>query len=182
MHIITVTQIEAARRQLHTAIDLWVTDGDPVSIHTLAFCAYQITHDLNRANKGRSMVLDYEHIPKDGLSSWVNFIKTPSNFFKHADNRKSKTRGQSVTLKDELTLVLMWYAAWGLEELGEPPTPHVIAFRGTLIAKHPDFVDPDQAKPVQDYFAANPAERGYLEQSKKAIFDDVMGRVRARGL
>ena len=31
-----VTKLDAARRQLETAITLWFHDGDPVSIHTLA--------------------------------------------------------------------------------------------------------------------------------------------------
>src|SRR5207245_10811773 len=33
---ITVTKLDAARRQLRTAIRLWFEEGDPVSIHTLA--------------------------------------------------------------------------------------------------------------------------------------------------
>jgi argininosuccinate synthase len=58
MTSIIVTKIEAARRQLNTAIELWFNDGDPVSIHTLASSAHQIIHDLNRRNKGPDLFLD----------------------------------------------------------------------------------------------------------------------------
>jgi hypothetical protein len=40
---IVVTKLDAARRQLRTAIHLWFNDGDPVSIHALAFAAYELS-------------------------------------------------------------------------------------------------------------------------------------------
>src|SRR5271165_3353782 len=46
--ILTITKFEAARRQLGTAIVLWFSDDDPVSIHTLACAAYEIIHKLTK--------------------------------------------------------------------------------------------------------------------------------------
>jgi hypothetical protein len=43
-----LTKLDVARRQLQTAITLWFTDGDPVSIHTLAFAAYEIIHVISK--------------------------------------------------------------------------------------------------------------------------------------
>jgi hypothetical protein len=45
---LTITKLEAARRQLGTAIVLWFNDDDPVSIHTLVCAAYEIVHTLTK--------------------------------------------------------------------------------------------------------------------------------------
>ena len=46
-----ISKIDAARRQLDCAIELWFFDKDEISIHTLAAAAYQIIHDL-KVHKG----------------------------------------------------------------------------------------------------------------------------------
>jgi hypothetical protein len=48
---IVVTKLDAARRQLKTAIKLWFEDGDPVAIHTLIVAAYEII-DILAGAKG----------------------------------------------------------------------------------------------------------------------------------
>ncbi len=79
--------MEAARRQLETAIKLFFIDGEVVSIHTLTSAAYQVLYDVNRAICGKPMI-------KDMISQKVkpNFIKIvldkfneSTNYFKHAD-------------------------------------------------------------------------------------------------
>ena len=46
MKKIKVNKLEAARRQIGTAIELWFSGGDPISIHTLIGAASQILCDL----------------------------------------------------------------------------------------------------------------------------------------
>jgi len=78
---ITVNKELAARGQLHTAIALWFSYGDPVSIHTLAAAAQGILQGL--AGK--------DHQPPH-MRKWIkNFplrvqkiIRDPQSFFKHA--------------------------------------------------------------------------------------------------
>ena len=83
-----ITKIDAARRQLRTAIELWFADGDPISIHTLAAAAYQIIHDLNRRNKGPDLLLDSKYIKDEKRREFVSLVKSTSNFMKHADRGK----------------------------------------------------------------------------------------------
>ena len=45
---VNVTKLEVSRRQLHIAIELWFTGGDPTSIHTLAFASFEMIHALCR--------------------------------------------------------------------------------------------------------------------------------------
>jgi hypothetical protein len=62
---ITVTKLDAARRQLRTALRLWFHDGDPVSIHALLAAAHEIIHRLYR-NKGlRNLMFDNENIEEE---------------------------------------------------------------------------------------------------------------------
>jgi hypothetical protein len=69
---ITVTKLEAARRQLRTAIELWFHSGEPVSIHTLAAAAYQVVHDLNRRKKGPPLLLDNDMIKVEYRREYIN--------------------------------------------------------------------------------------------------------------
>jgi hypothetical protein len=43
---ITVSKLDAARRQLRAAIRLWFQGEDPVAIHTLISAAHEIVHTL----------------------------------------------------------------------------------------------------------------------------------------
>src|SRR4051812_2812006 len=53
---IPVSKLDAARRQLQTAVKLWFHDDDPVSIHTLLMAAHEIFRVLNRAQGGPPMM------------------------------------------------------------------------------------------------------------------------------
>ena len=77
MDTIVVTKIEAARRQLRSAIELWFADADPVSIHTLSAASYQIIHDLNRKNNGSDLLLDTIVIKDEYRREFVNEIRAP---------------------------------------------------------------------------------------------------------
>jgi hypothetical protein len=84
---IKISKLDAARRQLDTAIRLYFMGRDPVSIHTLAAAAFEILKDLD------------EHGPKNGTfhdripvnvkpeyqKSVLDLFRKPQNFFKHAD-------------------------------------------------------------------------------------------------
>lgn len=51
-------KLEAARRQLETAIKLYFADGDEVSIHTLGAAAYALIQDINKHRRGEPMLKD----------------------------------------------------------------------------------------------------------------------------
>jgi hypothetical protein len=52
MKKIEISKLDAAKRQLKTAINLYFSYGDPVSIHTLASAAREILYDLNKKHSG----------------------------------------------------------------------------------------------------------------------------------
>jgi hypothetical protein len=80
-----VTKLSAARRQLVTALRLFFDDREPVSVHTLAHAAWEITSSLCK-NEGIKTFIENAAEANDAS---VKDIKAAANqfknFFKHAD-------------------------------------------------------------------------------------------------
>jgi len=77
-------KLDAAERQLETAIWLWFNDGDLVSINTLAGAAYNVLDDLlHHHKKGRAFPIDTPPKGKDP-KKWRNSLKQVASFAKHA--------------------------------------------------------------------------------------------------
>jgi hypothetical protein len=85
---IEVSKLDAIRRQLLTAVELYFTDGDYVSIHALAAAAYDVCKDiLINANGSTGMLLQFEHEEDPKRKKEIrDHVRSIQNFFKHADN------------------------------------------------------------------------------------------------
>ena len=46
--MIKISKVDAAKCQLQKEITLWFKDEDPVSIHTLVFVAYEVSHSVSK--------------------------------------------------------------------------------------------------------------------------------------
>lgn len=77
--------MDAAMRQLDTAIRLWFNDSDPVSVHTLVGAAYQIIHDTNKKQGKKDLIFDDEFIKDEHRKTVRDFLRKDFMFFKHAD-------------------------------------------------------------------------------------------------
>lgn len=83
-----IEKLEAARRQLVTAVDLYFAEADPVSVWTLCSAAYNIVRDINGTRQGDPMMVKDQipdSVPVDVRKRIWNSIQGPENFFKHAD-------------------------------------------------------------------------------------------------
>ena len=97
-YTVRVTKLEAAGRQLETAIDLYFRDGDPVSIHTLCCAAYDVIHVLN---KQRNDPLDLDDMMLKDFDRFLtsraekklfhDSLNAAQNFFKHGSSDTSGT-------------------------------------------------------------------------------------------
>ena len=88
MKNIKISKLDAARRQLITAIRLYFNDGDIVSMHTLTAASFKITQNICDSSSD---------LPESWIESMDKFIKPEfksklihkfhetANFFKHAD-------------------------------------------------------------------------------------------------
>jgi hypothetical protein len=83
-----IAKMDAARRQLRTAINLYFEDGDAVSIHTLAAAAHQLLSDVNDERGGSPMWREQMlSVVKPEYQKMVKAkFREPQNFFKHAED------------------------------------------------------------------------------------------------
>jgi hypothetical protein len=83
-----ITKLDAARRQLSTAIRLYFHQADAVSIHTLTAAAYELLKDINRQRGGAPMYVKealLQNIKPELQAEFARKINEAENFFKHAD-------------------------------------------------------------------------------------------------
>jgi hypothetical protein len=82
---LAVTKIDAATRQLETAITLWFFDGDPVSISTLCFAATEILEVLNKTHKGPPTPYEQmlEDVKPEYREDFKQLPRDTANFLKH---------------------------------------------------------------------------------------------------
>jgi hypothetical protein len=118
---IHISKLEAARRQLDTALQLWFDDGEPISIHVLAFSAYDVIHAVSKKrNPNRANLLfDSAMIKDEFRGEWAVLIKTPSGFFKHARNDPEGT----IDFNPKLSELLMTFAIRGVAACNMDLTP-----------------------------------------------------------
>ena len=82
---VTITKLEAARRQLRVAISLWFQDGDEVAIHTLACAAHEIINDINKHRGGEDLLFNKAVFREEYRDEIIKRFRKEMTFFKHAD-------------------------------------------------------------------------------------------------
>jgi hypothetical protein len=123
---IRVSKLNAACRQLRTAIALWFTDGDPVSTHMLAFAAYEVLHALSKKRdpNRRDLLFDSDLVKDEYRKDWLAVVKREANFFKHADRD-----GDSVIeFNPSVTEYFLLYASLARQLCGEPQSEEESTF------------------------------------------------------
>ena len=149
---IRVSKLDAARRQLDCAIELWFADMDDVSIHTLAAAAYQVIHDINKKKGGQELFFDSMKIKDEYRGEFVRLVKRDMNFFKHADKDP-----EGVTEFVPMgSIIFMVFSIMGLQHLGERLNDVEDSFLLWLALHRPNWIKEafrkqiEQTFPVQD--------------------------------
>jgi hypothetical protein len=86
-----ITKIEAARRQIDAAIELYFHEGDELATHTLVGAAHILITDLSKAAKLES-ILDRYIVP-GWRWKFEKAIRAPQNSIKHADTDAEASHG-----------------------------------------------------------------------------------------
>lgn len=124
-----ISKLDAARRQLETAVGLYFNESDPIAIHTLTAAGHQILADLNRSRGGAPTLVEsiLQYIRPDQIDEARRRLNAAANFFKHADRDPAKVQVFDPTqtefmlldacynyegLTGELTPTLGVYMAW----------------------------------------------------------------------
>lgn len=160
-----VTKLEAARRQLQTAIELWFNDGDAVSIHTLAFAAYEIIHVISKKKNRKGELIWDSLVVKDEFRSEFNMsTKKHADFFKHAN----KDPEAVIDFPPQLSEMFIFFCLWGLTFMNERHTDTECAFGLWFVLHRPNSLTPKgheimaQKIPIEDL--------NELRRFKKSVF------------
>jgi hypothetical protein len=89
MKKIKISKLDAARRQILTAIRLYFNHGDIVSMHTLASAAFKITQNICDTSPDLpDSLTDWidELVKPEAKKTFWNLLHETANFFKHADH------------------------------------------------------------------------------------------------
>jgi len=81
---IVVDKLDAACRQLESAIAMFFEEWDVVSQHTLISAAYGILYDLGKRRGIAGSVKDSSLVRAEDRAGFIRAIHLPQNFFKHA--------------------------------------------------------------------------------------------------
>lgn len=114
---VLVTKLQAARRQLRSAITLWFNDGDPVSIMTLAYAAHELIHRAYRKKGLRGLLFDSQYVSEDQRKEFNLRLKAVPNFVKH-DNRDDGSKAEdSASFDPDINIAFILFALIGLKKL-----------------------------------------------------------------
>ena len=173
-----ITKLEAARRQLDCAIELWFMDGDTVSIHTLAAAAYQIIHDL-KEHRGeiRPLLYDTDAIKDEYRNQWINTVKRAVNFLKHAN----KDPDDAIVFSPSQNMLFLMSAAGGIRLLGEQPSYPVTAFMVWMIINKPTRVTAELRKLFEDRIGVDDLKQLKAAPTKKDFFEIFLRTTSERG-
>jgi hypothetical protein len=120
--VIIITKLEAAHRQLTTAIGMYLDDGDLVSIHSLASNARELYEKHCRA-KGVDRMFEYVQSanPERNTKELWDILNGPRNFLKHPS--ADLDLSASLELDDAMNATVLFYAAHDCAMLCEARTP-----------------------------------------------------------
>lgn len=177
---IRVSKLDAARRQLDCAIELWFAGKDDVSIHTLAAAAHQIIYDINKKRGGRDLFFDSIVIRDEYRGEFIALVKRDMNFFKHAD-RDAEGITELVLMG---SIMFMLFSAIGLHQLGERLNDVEDNFILWLALHHPNWIKEDFRKQIEQAVQARDFEeiRGLDKQEFFTGFLRARAELRAKGL
>jgi hypothetical protein len=133
---ISVTKLDAAKRQLETAISLWFSEGDEVSTHTLATSALKVLHDVGDKKGIKSWLIARPNAPPE----WKKRSMAIQGFFKHAH----KDSDDVLTYNAEVTEFYIFDAIHCFEELHGIPLPAIMrAFLLRFKLRHTEIFGDD---------------------------------------
>jgi len=165
----TVSKLEAAHRQLDSALSLWFADGDSISVHTLVGAAYQIIQDVSHNRGGPDDLLNSEFVPARFRDELRGDLRRDVLFFRNAD----RDAGTVSVLAPVPTLLFLILCVQTLRDLNEKLTDHQMAFLGWTAVAHPELVT---GAVRNTYAALAPEQRALMvSNGKRQFLKDALG-------
>jgi len=132
-----ITKLDAARRQLKTAVRLYFNDEDAVSIHTLACASHEILATLKSKKCDYPMIMSDHLINEPYKKEFRQIISAPKNFFKHAD----KDANATMDFNPKINEYFLLDACEAYELLTGEKEPYFTIFRAWFVSQHPEIMN-----------------------------------------
>ncbi len=171
---IEITKLDAAKRHLRTAIQLWFNDGDSVATHTLLAAALEVIHTLFKRKGLSGLFFDHPRIREERRGEFAKLAKAPATFFKHAQ----RDPDAKLAFNPGINLPLMVFCAVGLSRMGEKPSLETSALAEWIRLHEPEFVFPEFR--LENVHPDTPLEE--LRRLTKREFYECFRNCWARGL
>jgi hypothetical protein len=166
MAILTLNKLDAAARQLNTAITMWFKREDPVSTHTLACAAYQVIHDVNSSRGGPELLYDALCFKDEFRGQIIREFRKEYDFFRHADRSPDGVIDFDEDLAEKFLLV----GSYGLEALGYTPDLIRGAFNIYFSIRNPEYLTEVGRARFKDGLQADAVEKA-LSISREQFFE-----------
>ena len=147
-----VNKVDAARRQIETAIKLLFSNGDPVAIHTLVAAGGRIVRDLCERRNTPGYILTKSLIKPGKEKAFHTGLSRATNFLKHAD-RDSEDILENV--REEVNEHLIMLACMFYRDLGYTRTTAMAVFEAWYCAINPEAAEEGLAKVLLDNLFAD---------------------------
>lgn len=135
-----LSKFDAAERQLIQAVNLFLEEGDEISVHTLIEAANQILRDIGEDHGVTSFVRSHPKISDERKRDFYKALSKSKNFFKHADKDK-----EEVLDFDPATNHLSLLEGAALHtQIKKGVIPEVLVFELWFFSEYPDFFEFDK--------------------------------------
>jgi hypothetical protein len=138
---IHLSKLDAAKRQLETAIRLWFHSGDPVSVHTLAAASHQLLHDLAKRSGISTLLRGAAQVKPEYRKEYVRLMSSYENFFKHADRDPERL----LKFNPAATEFFLFDAIFTYQALTTENPPLMSTFKFWALIHHP-YIRDEKAK------------------------------------
>ena len=163
---INISKIDAAKRQLETAIVLYFSNADPVSIHTLSAASHEIIQDLCKPVGIKSAIKDLNMVKEEKRDEYKKLVNSAQNFFKHAD----KDADRLYEFIPATTEFLIFDACWMYQQLTTEVPRLFHIFSIWFYFNEPDIIR-DDAHAEKDFLLKN--RNSFDLQNRASFFNQI---------
>lgn len=162
-----VSKLDAALRQLETAVTLYFHASDPISIHTLTAAAYNVLRDIKKHRAADfQMFKDADMVYPEKHGEYLKMLNESENFFKHAQRDATSDH----EFCPEWTDFLLIDACEAYFQLTGERRPILAAYTNWFCIRHPQYYETQPGLLKR----ARAVGRHYKEMERSALFRDAV--------
>lgn len=136
MTFIHISKLDAAKRQLESAIHLFFKEADPVSIHTLTYAAHEILSVIAKLQNIPTIIKNNPLIKPEYKDEVLELFAKAANFFKHGKRDLKET----LEFNPETNEYYLFDAVEIYILLTGEKTPNMMAYRTWFYLKNPKYL------------------------------------------